>query len=247
MTRRALFALALLFFSSIVLPRMCSAQADSTKPFSRLGIGVKISLLGAGVEAATPITANSNLRGGFNIFSYDQNFNEDGITYDGQLRLRSAEAHYDWFPFHGSFHVSPGVLVYNGNQVTANASVPGGSTFTLNDTTYTSSPTDPITGTGKVDFIKAGPMFTVGWGNLLPRNHRHFSFPVELGVIYTGAPRTALSMGGTACDSTGLNCLDVSSNAAFQADVQAQQNKFNKDISPFRFYPVISAGFAVNF
>jgi len=175
---------------------MCSAQADSTKPFSRLGIGVKISLLGAGVEAATPITANSNLRGGFNIFSYDQNFNEDGITYDGQLRLRSAEAHYDWFPFHGSFHVSPGVLVYNGNQVTANASVPGGSTFTLNDTTYTSSPTDPITGTGKVDFIKAGPMFTVGWGNLLPRNHRHFSFPVELGVIYTGAPRTALSMGG---------------------------------------------------
>ncbi len=247
MPRRIPLVLTVGFFSILVLLNICSAQTGSDKAFSRLGIGVKISTLGPGIEAATPVTANSNLRGGFNMFSYDHNFTEDGITYDGQLRLRSAEAHYDWFPFHGSFHVSPGVLVYNGNQVTANASVPGGSTFTLDSTTYTSSPTDPITGTGKVDFVKAGPMFTVGWGNLLPRNHRHFSFPVELGVVYTGAPRTALTMAGTACDSSGLNCLEVTDNPQFQANVVAQQNKFNKDIAPFRFYPLISAGFAVNF
>jgi hypothetical protein len=123
------------------------------------------------------------------MFNYDRSFNQDGITYAGQLHFRSVEAHYDWFPFSGSFHLSPGVLVYNGNQLAANASVPGGKTFTLNHTTYASDPTDPINGTGKVDFAKAGPMLTVGWGNLLPRNRRHFSFPFEVGVIYTGAPR----------------------------------------------------------
>jgi hypothetical protein len=230
-----------------MLPAVGSAQSESSKPFSRLGVAVKVSTLGVGVEAATPLARRSNLRAGFNMFSYDRGFNEDGIAYAGQLRFRSVEAHYDWFPFRGGFHLSPGVLVYNGNQVSANSSVPAGNSFTLNSTTYTSDPTNPITGSGKVDFIKAGPMFTVGWGNLLPRNHRHFSAPVEVGVIYTGAPRTALSMQGGACDASGLNCLVVNSNAPFQANVQAEQNKLNNDISAFKFYPVISAGFGFSF
>lgn len=100
---------------------------------------------------------------------------------------------------------------------------------------------------GKVDFIKAGPMFTVGWGNLLPRNQRHFSIPLELGVIYTGSPRAALNLGGSACDPSGANCAATSSFPEFQANVQAEQNKLNKDMSAFRFYPVVSVGFGFNF
>jgi hypothetical protein len=247
MPRRSPFVFAPLFLVVVTLLTVCSAQTESDKPFSRLGVGIKASLLGAGIEAATPLTARSNLRGGFNMFSYDRGFNKDGVAYAAQLRFRSVEAHYDWFPFNGSFHLSPGVLVYNGNQLTANAFVPGGHTFTLNNTTYSSDPADPINGTGKIDFIKAGPMVTVGWGNLLPRNHHHFSVPVELGVIYTGAPRTALNLGGSACDATGLICFSTTSNATFQANVQAEQDKLNKDMSAFKFYPVISVGFGFNF
>ncbi len=247
MSRRSPAILASLLFAVLMLPTLVSAQTESTEPFSRLGIAVKASSLGVGAEAATPLTFRSNLRAGFNLFSYDRGFNKDGITYAGQLRFHSIEAHYDWFPFGGSFHVSPGVLVYNGNQIAANASVPGGKTFTLNNTPYASDPTDPITGTGKVDFAKAGPMFTVGWGNLLPRNHRRFSVPFELGVIYTGAPRTALNLGGSACDANGLNCLPVNSFPAFQANVQAERNKLDKDMSAFKVYPIISIGFGFNF
>jgi hypothetical protein len=247
MPRRSPFVFAPLFLVVVTLLTVCSAQTESDKPFSRLGVGIKASLLGAGIEAATPLTARSNLRGGFNMFSYDRGFNKDGVAYAAQLRFRSVEAHYDWFPFNGSFHLSPGVLVYNGNQLTANAFVPGGHTFTLNNTTYSSDPADPINGTGKIDFIKAGPMVTVGWGNLLPRNHHHFSVPVELGVIYTGAPRTALNLGGSACDAAGLICFSTTSNATFQANVQAEQDKLNKDMSAFKFYPVISVGFGFNF
>ena len=244
---RSSSAFASLFLVFLPLLTICSAQTESDKPFSRLGIAVKASLLGAGVEAATPLTPCTNLRVGFNMFSYDRGFNKDGVAYAGQLRFLSIEAHYDWFPFEGSFHLSPGALVYNGNQIAADASVPGGNPFTLNNTTYSSDPSDPINGTGKVDFVKAGPMFTVGWGNLLPRNHRHFSVPVELGVIYTGAPRTTLNLRGSACDATGLNCSSTSSYPAFQANVQAEQDKLNKDISAFKFYPVISVGFGFNF
>ena len=231
----------------LMLAKPGSSQDQSVKPFSRLAIGAKVSTLGIGVEAATLVTNRSNVRAGFNFFSYDRTFTTDGVSYKGRLHFRSVEGHYDWFPFGGSFHLSPGVLVYNGNRFTANSSVPGGQTFTLDGTTYLSDPNDPITGAGKVDFVKAGPMFTVGWGNLIPRNHRHFSVPFELGVIYTGSPRTALSFVGSACDPGGLGCLDISSNPPFQANVRGEQKKLDNDISAFRFYPIISTGIAFNF
>jgi hypothetical protein len=135
MPRRSSFVFASLFLVALTLSSVGSAQTESDKPFSRLGVAVKASLLGAVVEAATPLTPRSNLRAGFNMFSCDRGFNKDGVSYDGQLRFRSVEAHYDFFPFKGSFHLSPGVLVYNGNQINANAFVPGGNTFSLNNTT----------------------------------------------------------------------------------------------------------------
>lgn len=247
MSRRSLFLFAVLSLGVLSGLIACSAQTESEKPFSHLGIAVKASSLGAGIEAATPLTRRSNLRAGFNIFSYDRGFHKDGISYDGKLRFRSVEAHYDWFPWAGSFHVSPGALVYNGNQIAASASVPGTQTFTLDGTDYRSDPADPVNGTGKVDFVKAAPMFTVGWGNLLPRNQRRFSVPVELGVIYTGSPRTLLNLGGSACDPTGLNCASANSYPGFQANVQAERDKLNRDMSAFRFYPVLSVGFGFNF
>jgi hypothetical protein len=223
------------------------AQSEEPRPLPRVGIGIKMSLLGAGVEAAMPIAPRSNLRVGVNAFSYDRGFHKDGINYAAQLGFRSVEAHYDWFPFGGRFHLSPGVLVYNGNQLKANASVPGGQTFALNHTTYASDPANPIAGTGKIDFKKAGPMLTVGWGNLLPGSHRVFALPIELGAVYTDSPRASLNLAGNACDAGGANCRAISSDAAVQSNIQAERSRLNKDMAAFKFYPVISLGFRLNF
>ncbi len=230
---------------AIIFSTHLAAQSGSSAPFSAAAVGVKISLLGAGVEVATPLTRRSNLRGGFNVFSYSRSFNKDGVTYAAQLSFRSAEVHYDWFPFGGAFHISPGALIYNGNRIGANASVAASQSFTLNGTSYTSDPADPVGGTGKVDFQTAGPMFTVGWGNLLPRRHGRFSVPVEIGAIYTGSPRATLNLTGSACDSTGANCAAIATDPTIQGNVLAEQNKLNKDVSAFKFYPVISVGFGV--
>ena len=227
-------------------PNLSLAQNEST-PFSSFGVGIKASFLGFGAEAATPLARRLNLRAGFNGFSYNRGFNKDGVAYAGQLNFRSGEAHLDWFPFGGSFHLSPGALIYNGNRILANASVAGGQSFTLNGASYTSDPADPVAGLGKVDFRKAGPMVTAGWGNLLPRGRRRFSVPVEVGAIYTGAPQAGLSLTGSACDSSGLNCRTIASDATILSNVQAEQSKLNKDMAAFKFYPVISAGFGVKF
>jgi hypothetical protein len=214
---------------------------------SKVGVGVTASLLGFGFEGAIPLTYHTNLRAGFNMFSYSRGFTNDGTSYAASLSFRSFETHFDWLPFAGSFHLSPGLMLYNGNQIKANASVPAGNTFTLGGTTYTSEAGDPITGTGKIGFNSVAPELAFGWGNLIPRKDSHFSVPFELGVLFQGSPKAALNLTGTACDSTGANCQNVAGDSAFQSNVTAQQTKLNNDMSFFKMYPIISLGFGYKF
>lgn len=220
------------------------AQGSSEGRFP-IGVGVKVSTLGIGGEVAVAISHRSNVRFEFNAFSYGHSFDKDGATYKGTLDLRSAQATYDLFVLPW-FHVSPGVLLYNGNKVTANISVPGGQTFTLSNTTYFSDAADPIAGTGKLSVYKAAPMVLFGIGNLVPRNH-HFSTSFELGAAYQGPPRVALALTGSACDSTGVNCRAISSDPTIQSNVVAEQAKLNKSASPYKFYPVLSFGVGYRF
>lgn len=225
------------------LPPVPSKQ--SSESHFPIGIGVKVSTLGIGGEVAVGLSQRSNVRFGFNAFSYGDTFNKDGATYKGTLDLRSAQATYDIFPVRW-FHISPGVLLYNGNKVTAKVSVPGGQTFTLSKTTYLSDAADPVSGTGKLTVYKAAPMVLFGFGNLVPRNG-HFSTSFEIGAAYQGPPRVVLNLGGTACDSSGLFCRSIASDPTIQSNIAAEQTKLNKSASPYKFYPVLSFGFGYRF
>ncbi len=131
------------------------------------------------------------------------------LAYDGRVKLISGDAHLDLFLFR-SFRVSPGLLFYNGNNVNAIVSVPGGQTFSVRGTEYESSIADPIAGSGKINFTKVAPEFTVGTGNLVPRGRRHWSINTEFGFAYTGVARIALGLTDSACEppfSAGLTCM----------------------------------------
>lgn len=229
---------------AMIFPFVASARKE--KSTSKIGIGVKVSTLGVGVEAAVPVVHKLNIRAGGNFISYSQAFHKDGVTYNGSLSWRSGEASVDWFPF-GGFHLSPGLLFYNGNKVTANALVPQQQNFTLNGTTYQSEINNPITGTGLVTFTKVAPKFTIGFGNLVPRNGRHWSILGEFGIAYQGAPKAALAFQGGACDQTGANCVNAATDPTVQTNVAAEQTKINNSLSLFKFYPIISVGFGFNF
>jgi hypothetical protein len=229
---------------AFIFPLVSSAQNRSKE--SKVGVGIKVSTLGAGVEVAVPVFGKLNVRGGFNAISYSQTFHQDGIQYAGNLSWRSGEASVDWFPVRW-VHLSPGLLMYNGNKVTATALVPGGQNFTLNGTQYQSSLSDPINGTGKLGFTKVAPKFTIGFGNLVPRSGHHWSILSEVGVAYQGTPNAALALQGTACDTSGLNCVNAASDPTVQANVTAEQTKINNKLSLFKFYPLISVGFGFSF
>ena len=214
----------------------------------RVGIGVKVSLLGAGAEAAFRVTHRTNVRAGFNMINYSRTFDKDGISYGGQLNFKTFEAHYDIYPWAKSFHISPGVLVYAGDPVTAKASVPANQSFSLGDVEYFSDPNNPVTGNGKLDFNKAAPMITVGWGNLVSRKEsKHFTVPFEIGVAFQGSPKATLGLAGNVCDSPGVNCRPAATDANVQSNVISEQNKVNNSMSFFKFYPIISVGFGYKF
>jgi hypothetical protein len=213
---------------------------DDRPKFPHLGVGLKMSTLGTGIELATPVTQRTNFRLGFNNFGYAHAFNYDGSRYSAQLKLFSLQANYDWFPFGNSFHLSPGLL-YNGNRVKANTS----------DTAASQAEpgvfTNPITGSARIGFSKFSPMFLMGWGNLIPRSGRHFSIPFEFGAAYHGQPKASLQMNPIICPAGDFMCIMASADPSIQSSFQAEQVKIRQEVSRFKIYPVISIGLGYRF
>jgi len=222
------------------------------EPFSALAIQIKAGLGGFGIDIATPVTSRLNLRGGATFFTYNPNLTIDGETIVGDIKLKSVSENFDFFPFGNRFRISPGIVFYNGNHISAIASVPGGQTFTLNDVDYISSPSDPIRGTFALSFgNRLAPSLTMGFGNMIPRNGGHWSVPFEIGAEYLGkTPRIALSLAGAACQMSTApsNCSSIASDPTTQQNVVAEQNDLNGDIpSALRFFPIVSIGVSYRF
>ncbi len=207
------------------------------------GTGVKVSFLGVGAEGAVRTTHRTNLRAGFNILDYSRGFNKDGIGYNAHLGFKTIEAHYDIFPKAGGFHVSPGVLVYLGDPVTANALVSGNQSFTLGGHTYFSDPANPATANGRINFNQVAAMATVGWGNLVHRDSKRFTVSFEIGAAFQGSPKSTLNFGGNVCDAPSVNCRSAASDATVRSNIVSEQGKINKSMAPFKVYPMISLGF----
>jgi hypothetical protein len=224
-----------------------ASAAGQSSDLPRFGLGVSLSSLGVGIQAATAVTHSSNIRAGFNFFNYSDDFSKDGINYSAKLKLRSAQLTFDQY-IKGGFHISPGVLLYDGNAGSANAAVPAGQTFSLSNTTYYSSQSNPISGAGSLALNKAAPMILVGFGNMLPRNQRHFGLNFDLGVVFQGTPKATLNLGGSAClISAQVGCLNAGTDPTVQANVQAEQTKLNNSLNPFKYYPVVALTFSYKF
>lgn len=243
-----------------VTPPPYGGPAEPEKPFSRIGIGAGISALGIQVQAATNIGSHFNVRANYNFFNYGTDFTSSGIAANGTLNLSSAGVSLDVYPFHGSFHVSPGLLVMNNNKITATVDVPAGSSFTLDGTTYYSANANsgtgatPITGNGLLGLNTNKPAFTLkaGWGNIARRNG-HWSVPFEAGVAFIGDPKVDVSLAGWACaDQAQTECFNVADTtnpqaATIQSNLTAQVGKWTNDIDLLRFYPIGSIGLAYSF
>lgn len=210
--------------------------------------------MGVNLQAATNLNPYLNLRLLGNVLRLNENnISDSGFNVSGTLNLATAGAALDIFPWpqHG-FRLSPGLHFYNQNGITGTAIAAGGTSFTLNDVTYYSSPSHPVTATGSINLnaMKVAPSASIGWGNLIPRNGSHWSFPVELGAAYTGNPWPAVAFtSGQVCSNRQgtVGCQYVVGNPSVDDNLQTQIAEDRRNLKPLRFYPILSWGVAYNF
>jgi hypothetical protein len=251
------------FGGSSTAPARGLINNPSPAPFSRLALSGGIGSMGINMQAAVNANRFFNIRGTGNYFGYsvsnvtiNNSGGSNGISVSGNLRFATAGASLDIYPFpnHG-FRLSPGVVFYNQNQVTATGVTTPGTSFTFGSQTYYSDMVDPLNITAKLGLNTRQHAFsmTTGWGNLISRRGGHFSFPFEIGAIFTGAPTIALNPTGNACLTqldaaiNGPTCQNMASNPDAQANVAAQVAKYQKDLNQAPIYPIVSFGIGYNF
>jgi len=191
-----------------------------------LAVAIKASTLGAGIELTTnvvPMLVNARLQ--LNGFNYNKTITDTQVTYDGNLKLFSAGAIADIYPFAGKFRISGG-LYYNGNKIDITGTPAPAGTFTFNGITYTSAQVGSANGT--IDFNNFAPYLGIGWGDAISSGSP-FGFSFEVGALYQGNPKTSITTSRTV---PGLN-----------ASIAAEQKKLDNALNNFRFYPVVALGF----
>jgi hypothetical protein len=180
------------------------------RAFSTVAIGLRIDSLGAGVEVATPLSQHVNLRAIINSIDYGYKFTIQGGDYNAEAHFHSAQMSVDWFPFRGGFHISPGLMGFN-NKLAAQIRVQPGQTFDLDGYELASSPAGSVQGSATAVYPRRiAPVLMTGFENILPRNNRHFTAPIEIGIAYPGPAQISLNLYGVTCVATG--CVDVTTD-----------------------------------
>lgn len=231
-------------------------------PFSRIGIGADVSLLGVGLKSAIVLTRYFDARLMGNYFSYQTGrFEVEGFNVNANLHLASAAASLDWYPFNSIWRLSPGVMFFNDNRISGALDIVPGTGFSLNGENFYSANANPATGAtplkgnGVLGLHTNRPAATIagGFGKFIPRSNRHWSFPSEFGVMFTGAPTINLNFSGWAClDAAQTQCGNLSKPAnpvavEFNNAEQATLAKWRRSLNKIQVYPIFTYSVVYSF
>jgi len=197
-----------------------------------MAIGAKVGTLGVGVEVVSnvvPMLVNARLQ--LNGYNVNKTITDTQVSYDAKLKLFSFGALADVYPFAGKFRLTGG-LYYNGNKLTMTGVPAAGSSYTINGTVYTAAQVGSLTST--VDFNKVAPYAGIGFGDPISSGSP-IGFNFDLGVLYMGQPKTAITATGAA------------TNPALATSIAAEKQKLDNSLSNMKFYPVASIGVTFRF
>lgn len=247
--------------SDLGAPPAKSKKSEVTlKPFSRLAVGGGISVMGINLQAATNINRYLNVRGVGNIFDYTvNNITVNNFSVNGKANFATGGVSLDYYPFprHG-FRLSPGVLFYNQNEITASGVGSAGSDISLSGTKYYSETADPIAMNAALTLNtrKEAATLTTGWGNMISRRGGHWAFPVEIGAAFTGVPGISVALSGYGCTTqsdaslytgAGGSCVNMATNSTAQGYLTSQIAKWESDLNALQVYPIFSFGVSYSF
>lgn len=238
------------------------AASANQPPFSRVGIGADVSLLGIGIKSAIVLNRDFDARLMGNFFHYNTGRIEaEGFNVNGNVHLASAAASLDWYPFNSIWRLSPGLMFFNRNQISAAIDIVPGTKFTLDGQNFYSASANPatgatpLTGTAILGLHTNRPAATIagGFGKFIPRSNRHWSFPSEFGVAFTGAPSADVNVSGWTClDAAQTQCSSLSAPANpvatdFNNALQASLAKWRRGLGRVQVYPIFTYSVVYSF
>lgn len=195
------------------------------------GAGFKVGTLGAGVELSVGITKQVNFRLGANYAKYSKSFDEDGIGYDGDVKLNSFAALVDWHMLDNGFRMTGGLFL-NKNKATGLADAEN--TYDIGNITFTQAEVGELS--ARIDTRDIAPYLGIGWGNAVSSGS-NWTFTADLGVMFAGSPKVDLrSTGGT-----------LSNDATLLTEIDREEKNVQDDIKKYKFYAVVSIGIAYHF
>lgn len=201
---------------------------------SQVSIGARIGTMGIGPEIGVAINPQIAVRGGIGTteYQYEGDFSDKRFTIDTPPNIWNVGLEIS--PFGNAFHIGAGILHRPQFEI---AGTYTGSTQVGNNT-YTG--TVNLAGNMKNE-SEIGPYGGFGFGRMTKKG---FGVSLDLGVAYLGEGKINLTS-ATCTSSTGQPCPNQSQ---FQADVQAEAAKANKDIAAHvKWHPIVSLAFHYGF
>lgn len=229
---------------------------------SRMSVGSGISPFGIGIKSAVILTEYFDARADVGLFLYDTGrFEVSGTNVDANIHLASMSAKLDWYPTKSIWRITPGLMLYNGNRLSANIGITGGTSIGVNGKTYFSANANPVTGAtplgGNVavglNTVKPAFVISGGFGRFVPHSRRHWSFPSEVGVAFTGKSTLDVNLSGWVCtDAKQKNCSNVADQTnpigvAFNDNLQAALTKWRRDLGKVPIFPIFASGVMYSF
>jgi hypothetical protein len=190
----------------------------------------KVGTVGIGADIHRVLVPDLlNLRVGASFFPYSRRFTQEGIEYEGKLRLGAVPVLLDVYPFRNWFRLEGGFLI-NLNQVDGTGISEQGQ-ITIGDRSYPVDQLGQLNGT--VKFNRVAPYFGLGFCNPI-KKRKHWGFFFDLGAMYHGRPDVSLST-----TRTPLPQLVI--------DLKEEELRVEDDVKNFTFFPIIQFGVSYHF
>lgn len=190
-------------------------------------LGASASTLGFGAEAGYAFNDRFGVRLGGYAFSLDQDGEESGIEYDGDLDLSNVGVFVDWHPFAGAFRVSGGWFATDNGLDAVGQPGPGG-TYDIGGITFTEAEVGTLSATA--DLGSSAPFLGAGW--VWGKAGGGLNWSLDLGILFQDSPDIEMtSTGGTLSDEPAL-----------QAAIDEEEAELEDDVDKYDLYPVVSFG-----
>jgi hypothetical protein len=214
----------------IGLAALCAA-ASTEAAAQNVAVGANIGTPGVGVQAAARVSDAIVLRGAVDGISISRDETYSDVDYDGKAELFTGGLFADLHPGGGAFFVSGGA--YFGKREISLRAQPTGP-VEIGDVTFTPAEVGRLDGEAKLS--KVQPFLGLGFDNTFVGD-RGWGVRALAGVAFSKRPDVNLTAsGGT-----------LSNNAAFQAQLRAEEAEARDDAKDFKYFPVVQVGLTRRF